>query len=177
MHIEDLSIPGCRRLTGLTTADDRGSFAKLFSSSWLGRHALGEVFVSESDEGVLRGLHMQEPPYEQHKLVSCLGGRAYDVVVDLRRGSPTEGRLVECELDAGNATALWLPPGVAHGFLALTPATVMLYCTTSPHSPEHDSGVRWDSVGASWPAVPAVISARDRGLQPFEAYESPFAYE
>ena len=176
MLVEDLPIPGCSLLTDLGSCDDRGSFTKIFSASWLGDHPLGEVFVTVSGQGVLRGLHVQAPPYHQHKLVSCLTGRAFDVLVDLRRGSPAEGGLVEHELGPGCTTALWIAPGVAHGFLSLAPETTMVYCTTSPHSPHHDHGVRWDSVGARWPVPPKTISPRDGRLPPLEGYASPFAY-
>lgn len=176
MMVGDVLIPGCRRIRAFRATDDRGSLTKVFSSEHLGSHSMGEVFVTVSEKGVLRGMHIQEPPHEHHKLVSCLAGEAFDVLVDLRRGSPTQGRVYECTLSPQSGTALFVPPGVAHGFLALTPDTVMLYCTTSPHAPACDRGVRWDSIGAHWPVQPRVVSPRDQDLPPLDQYMSPFAF-
>jgi dTDP-4-dehydrorhamnose 3,5-epimerase len=176
MLVDDILIPGCRRVTAFRADDARGSLTKIFSSEQIGPHLLGEVFVTASDQGALRGMHLQEPPHEHHKLVFCLVGEAHDVLVDVRRGSPTQGLVYECSLSPQSGTALWIPPGVAHGFLALTDGTVMLYCTTSAHRPGYDCGVRWDSIDAHWPSHPRVVSRRDEDLPPLDHYATPFDF-
>lgn len=177
MLIEETSLPGCRLIRAFQADDARGSFTKVFSAGSCGRFSLGEVFITTSNQGVLRGMHLQEPPHAHHKLVFCPRGRAYDVLVDLRLGSPTRGKLYECELSAASGVALSIAPGVAHGFLALDDDTVMLYCTTEPHAPESDKGVHWDSIGAAWPMAPDVVSERDKALPPLGSYASPFTYD
>ena len=174
---EETSLRGCRLIRAFRANDARGSFAKVFSADSCGRFSLGEVFITTSSRGVLRGMHLQEPPHAHRKLVFCQRGRAYDVMIDLRLGSPTHGRLYECELSPASGVALLVSAGVAHGFLALDDDTVMLYCTTGPHAPESDKGVHWDSIGAAWPMAPRVVSGRDEALLPLGSYVSPFIYD
>lgn len=182
VRVIESPFPGCFLLQAAQSSDARGSFTKLISvgpgyeDGIPDALSLGEVFLTRSRLGVLRGMHLQEPPFDQHKLVYCLEGLAYDVLVDLRRGSPTESLIYASELSPDTAQAILVPPGVAHGFLALADATSMLYCTTRPYSPEHDSGVRWDSIGARWPRQPDTVSARDLGLPALGQYVSPFRY-
>jgi dTDP-4-dehydrorhamnose 3,5-epimerase len=172
----DISLPGCQAIRAFRASDRRGSLTKIFSAQDCGYLSLGEVFYTTSARGVLRGMHVQEPPHAQHKLVYCASGRAYDVLVDLRLGSPTYGAIYECTLSALPGTALLIAPGVAHGFLALDDDTVMIYCTTSVHAPESDTGVHWTTISASWPMEPTVVSERDQLLPPLGQYHSPFRF-
>ncbi len=177
MAAEELVLPGCQSITALSASDPRGHFTKVFSANQSDALLLGEVFYTVSALGVLRGMHLQEPPYAQHKLVFCLSGIAYDVLVDLRVGSPTYGGLYETVLSPSNGTALLVAPGVAHGFMALDDETIMIYCTTSVHAAESDRGVHWTTVGASWPMEPTVVSERDRALPALADYRSPFRFQ
>jgi dTDP-4-dehydrorhamnose 3,5-epimerase len=177
MEVLDLQLPGCKLIRAFRSSEPRGSFTKVFSSSLLDPAALGEVFLTSSVQGALRGLHVQEPPAEQHKLVYCQEGVVYDALVDLRAGSPMYGRTHECLLSPEEGAALWVPPGVAHGFLAVEGPAVMLYVTTTAHLPSADRGIRWDSAGIRWPEVPEVLSARDLALPALADYDTPFTHD
>lgn len=173
---EDTSIPGCYLINSFFSSDDRGVFVKCITSIIEPRLRLAEVFYTQSAQGVLRGMHLQEPPYEQYKLLFCTAGQAFDVITDLRVGSPTFGKSLTMRLDPGLPTAVLIPPGVAHGFLALADNTTIIYLTSSLYSASHDSGVLWSSLGITWPAAPAIISDRDRALPPLAEYKSPFYF-
>jgi dTDP-4-dehydrorhamnose 3,5-epimerase len=120
---------------------------------------------SRSARGVLRGLHFQYAPHAQGKLVRVTSGAAFDVAVDIRRSSPTFGRWVGMELSAENNRQLWIPPGLAHGFLVLTETADFLYKTTDYYAPKEEGCVRWDDpeLGIAWPDVGAApqLSAKD----------------
>ena len=116
--------------------------------------------------GTLRGLHYQAPPAEEAKLVTCIRGRMWDVIVDLRRDSATFRTWHAEELDADVGVALYIPEGLAHGFLTLTDDVTVLYQISTAHAPELARGIRWDdpTLAIAWPSVPLVTSARDRDL-------------
>lgn len=181
LEITPLDLPGCLRLQGSAPRDDRGMFHKAFQRSAFAERGLpvdfSEQFFSRSWRGVVRGLHLQLPPSEQWKLVTCLLGRVHDVLLDVRTGSPTYGRAVGVDLDADSGVSLLMPPGIAHGFLSLADDTVMGYWVTSEHDPATDTGVRWDSAGIAWPHDgEPVVSARDRALPPLAEFVSPIVF-
>ena len=150
--------------------DERGFFLESFSQKGfdeaVGRHV---DFVqdnhSRSARGVLRGLHFQKPPHAQGKLVRVTQGRVFDVAVDIRRDSPTYGRWVGAELSGDNHRQLWIPPGLAHGFLVLSESADFLYKTTDYYAPQAEGSVRWDdpAIGITWPELdgPPKLSAKD----------------
>jgi dTDP-4-dehydrorhamnose 3,5-epimerase len=157
--------------------DTRGSFTKIFHSqlfremgwpvSWR------EECVSLSHPGVVRGLHFQLPPFDHDKLVVVLAGQVGDAAVDLRKQSATFGqhRLFHVETGQG----VWLPRGFAHGFCVRGHQdALLLYLTTTEHAPEHDFGIRWDSLGIDWGVENPVISQRDQDLPRFDGFVSPF---
>jgi dTDP-4-dehydrorhamnose 3,5-epimerase len=172
--------PGVELLELSRHADDRGSFLKVFDADGLaktGRDAgAAEVFLSSSNRGVVRGLHFQLPPHDHAKTVVCIAGRAFDVALDLRRGSPTEGQVATFLLDGRSPSRLHLPSGLAHGFQALDDETVLAYVTSTGYAPAHDHGVRFDSVGVSWPLPLAAISERDLALPRYDTFRSPFVW-
>lgn len=174
-------IPDCRLLKLRRAEDERGTFGKIFQRSaftGLGLEAeYVELFYSRSNRGVVRGLHFQEPPRALHKIVTCVHGEAWDVVVDLRLGSPAYGRHVAVGLSEASGLAVAVPVGCAHGFLAVTDDTTLVYLATDEHSPEHDSGVHWDSADILWPLdAEPVVSPRDAALPSLAAFSSPFRY-
>jgi dTDP-4-dehydrorhamnose 3,5-epimerase len=116
--------------------------------------------------GTVRGMHLQRPPALEAKLVSCVGGRVFDVAVDLRKGSATFGKWHAIELADGDGCALLIPPGCAHGFQALSDDARLLYHHTAQWTPECEDGVRHDdpSLAIAWPLPPGQLSVRDRGL-------------
>ena len=154
--------------------DERGFFMESFNQkvfeAALGSAVGHEVrFVqdnhSRSARGVLRGLHYQLPPHAQGKLVRVAQGRVFDVAVDIRPGSPTYGQWVGAELSEANNRQLWIPPGLAHGFLVLSDTADFLYKTTDYYAPQAERSLRWDDerLGIAWPdaGVPVVLSAKD----------------
>ena len=120
---------------------------------------------SHSKRGVLRGLHYQLPPHAQGKLVRVLQGRIFDVAVDLRRSSPSFGRWIGVELSADSPRQLWLPVGLAHGYLVLSDGAEVFYKATAHYAPEAERCLRWDDpqVAIAWPLAGLVprVSARD----------------
>lgn len=138
--------------------DERGFFMESFNQKAfdeaVGRHV---EFVqdnhSRSAKGVLRGLHYQLPPHAQGKLVRVTQGKVFDVAVDIRRSSPTFGRWVGVELTGENHRQLWLPEGMAHGFLVLSESADFLYKATGYYAPAAEGSLRWDDshVGIEWP--------------------------
>jgi dTDP-4-dehydrorhamnose 3,5-epimerase len=120
---------------------------------------------SSSARGVLRGLHYQLPPHAQGKLVRVVHGAVFDVAVDIRRGSPTFGRWVGCELSADNHVQMWIPAGFAHGFLALQDDSQVFYKTTDFYAKDCERAIRWDdpAIGIEWPleGLTPVLAAKD----------------
>ena len=179
MRLDALLIPGCALVRSQVIGDDRGSFLKVFRRTSLAAEGFQltwpEVYTSTSHKGVIRGMHFQTPPADHEKLVFCLSGEIDDVVLDLRRGSPTFGDHLKVPLRA-DGTGVLVPRGCAHGFLARSPDAMMLYCVATEHVPDNDKGVRWDSFGCDWGEAAPTISARDRALPPLAAFDTPFVY-
>jgi dTDP-4-dehydrorhamnose 3,5-epimerase len=180
MRLLPTTLPGCVRLQPVVHEDHRGRFVKTmhhdtFASFGL-RSDFLEEFYSVSTRHVMRGLHLQLPPADHAKLVYCTGGEVLDAVVDLRVGSPTHGRHELFELSANRADILYIPSGMAHGFLTLSDSATLVYKVTSMYSPPHDSGIRWDSAGIPWPVREPVVSERDQRLPTLGEFQSPFVF-
>ncbi len=147
--------------------DERGFFMEAYKYSDFAAFGITEHFVqtnhSRSVKGVLRGLHYQNPPKAQGKLVRVLMGEIFDVAVDIRKGSPTYGKWVGQKLSAENKQMLYIPPGFAHGFCVLSDVAEVLYMTTEEYSPECEAGIIWDDpdIGIHWPIKTPVLSPRD----------------
>jgi dTDP-4-dehydrorhamnose 3,5-epimerase len=168
MRFVATGIPGVLVVEAEPRADARGAFARLHCPDAFA--AAGQPFVPAQTSvsrnptaGTLRGLHYQPAPNAETKLVRCVRGRIFDVAVDLRPDSPTYRRWVGAELSAENLRGLFIPEGVAHGFLTLAPDSDVLYQIAPKYEPGHEAGVRWDdpAFGVAWPAAPALISPRD----------------
>lgn len=174
-------ISGCFEIQPRVIEDSRGRFVKIFHSPEFAARGLETAFVEEffsvSHKNVIRGLHFQLPPMSHVKMVYCQQGEALDVVVDLRVGSPTYGQFELFDLSASKANGIYIPAGLAHGFCAVSESAVMVYKVSSVYSPEHDAGVRWDSLDIPWPIAEAVLSDRDKNLPDFCDFVSPFRYE
>lgn len=177
MQFVELDIPGLYRITPKIVEDARGRFVKTFHAGAFSEHGLRddfrEEYYSTSATNVLRGMHFQTPPHDHAKLVYCLQGRVFDAVVDLRVGSPTFGRAFSLELNARDANALYVPQGLAHGFYALEPST-LVYKVTSEYAPEHDGGIHWASTEVAWPGAQPLISERDSRFPRLSEFASPF---
>jgi len=163
MKLIPTDLPGVVIVEPTVFRDDRGWFFESHQQPKFDAAlaALGlpppRPFVQDnhscSSKGVLRGLHYQLPPHPQGKLVRVVRGAAYDVAVDIRRGSPTFGRWVGVELTEHNHRQLWIPEGFAHGFLALEDDTHFLYKTTDVYAKDCERAIRWDDpvIGINWP--------------------------
>jgi dTDP-4-dehydrorhamnose 3,5-epimerase len=173
-------VPGCFEIRPAVVNDLRGRFVKVFHEGAFSELGLETGFVEEyysvSRRNVLRGMHFQRPPRDHVKLVYCVEGAVLDVALDLRRGSPAYGRCAAFNLSADGAGMVYLPRGLAHGFLVLSERATMVYMVTSTHSPAHDDGVLWNSIGVRWPVEDPVVSERDRRFIRLADFESPFAY-
>ena len=162
--IEDLLV-----ITPKIFSDNRGFFYENFKQSDFEKAGIKEKFVQDnhslSAKGTLRGLHFQKKPFEQGKLVRCTKGLVWDVAVDLRKKSPTFGKYFSIELSEENKKMFYIPPGFAHGFLALSDNVEFLYKCTEEYSPKADAGIRWDDpeIGIKWPMDKneVIISEKD----------------
>lgn len=169
MERKDLSIIGACLVFHHHFCDARGRFARLFSCEEMIEAGLepgvAQVNYSHSPAAfTLRGLHWQDPPFAEAKLLTCLSGAVFDVIADLRLGSATRGKWVGQELVAGDGRQIYCPAGCAHGFLTLKPDTVVAYTTSAPYAPKSQHILRWNdpSFAINWPSMPQVISEMDR---------------
>lgn len=169
MKSTPLALPGVMLLEPVVYDDARGHFFESFNAAAFAA-ATGHAtpFIqdnqSRSHKGVVRGLHFQLPPFAQGKLVRVLTGAIFDVAVDIRRSSPHFGRWVGEVLSAENRRQLWVPPGFAHGFMALRDDTTVLYKVDAPYSRTAEGAIRWDDpvLGIEWPtSVAAILSDKD----------------
>jgi dTDP-4-dehydrorhamnose 3,5-epimerase len=150
--------------------DERGYFARTFCQREFSAQGLHTEFLQANtsfnhEAGTLRGMHWQDAPHAEVKLVRCTRGAIYDVALDLRRDSPTYLKWTGVELSADNARALYIPQGCAHGYVTLTPGAEIHYLVSTFYAPTHDRGSRWDdpAFDIEWPQVaPLIISARDK---------------
>ena len=154
--------------------DGRGSFARTFCAREMAAAGLATQFVqasySHTDRaGTVRGMHFQRAPHEEVKLIRCIAGAIYDVLVDIRPASPTYMRWEAYELAAGDGRQLYVPTGFAHGFQSLAPATEVAYMMTAFYAPESAAGLRHDDPAfrIAWPLPVTEISAKDRGWPDF----------
>lgn len=180
MQVEETSLPGCLEIHPPVFGDSRGAFAKLYQDTLFRERGLETRFpewaCSRSVKGVVRGLHFQLPPKAQDKLVYCLSGQVLDAVVDLRKGSPTYGQFETFTLDDKDFRAVLVPKGFGHGFAAVSDVAVVSYLMSDEFSPEHDAGVRWNSVPIPWPHADPILSDRDKTLPLFEDFDSPWTF-
>ncbi len=151
--------------------DARGFFLESYSLQEFQKHGIPHNFVQDNhsmsaETGVLRGLHFQEPPMAQSKLVRTIRGSVFDVIVDLRKNSSTFGQWQSFELTESNFLMLFIPQGFAHGFCTMSPRTEFLYKVDNYYSPQHDSGFRWDdpAIGIQWPIKSPILSEKDKKL-------------
>jgi len=152
--------------------DERGFFARSFCKEEFQNHGLETNIVQcnisyNKKKGTLRGMHYQVPPFEEAKIVSCFKGSIYDVIVDLRRESPTYKKWVAAELSEKNFKMVYVPRGCSHGFQTLDDNSIVYYQMTEYFHPECARGLRWDnpSIGIVWPVSQMVISERDKNYQ------------
>lgn len=170
---QKLDIPEVLLVEPHVTGDARGFFMETYKRSAFAAAGVDDVFVQEnhsrSAHGVLRGLHYQEPPHAQSKLIRVLSGEIFDVAVDLREGSPTAGRWVGVRLSAENRRMVYVPWWCAHGFCVVSDQAEVVYMTTKEYAPGHESGFMWNdpALGIDWPVESPTLSERDGKWPPF----------
>jgi len=175
MKLTETPVTGAYIIDLEKLGDERGFFARVFCEREFTAHGLTPRFVQCNDSlsalrGTLRGMHYQLAPKAETKLVRCIRGELYDVVLDLRSDSPTFGKSFGATLSAENRSMMYLPKGCAHGFLTLADATEALYFADEFYAPEQERGVRWNDLrfGIAWPFEPVVISEKDRSWRLFD---------
>lgn len=163
--------------------DERGSFARVFCEREFAEAGLETRFVQHNvslsaTRGTLRGMHFQRGADAEVKVIRCLHGAIYDVLVDLRAGSPTFMKWQGFELAAGDGRQLYAPRGFAHGFITLTDNAEVSYLISNFYAPQSEGGVRWDdpAFAIDWPFAPVVMNARDQAWPDFQGEAAPFRY-
>lgn len=178
----DTAIDGVKILEPRVFNDARGYFFESFSERDF-KELVGDVhFVQDNESmssyGVMRGLHFQRPPFTQAKLVRCVRGAVLDVAVDIRKGSPTYGQHVCCELTEENHRQFFVPHGFAHGFAVLSETAVFQYKCDNFYAPQADGGISIldDSLGIDWriPTDSAILSEKDTKHPLLKDFDSPF---
>lgn len=167
MDFQALAFEGAFGILECSKVDSRGKMIRIWNQSpELSDFDLKEVSVaSNPTEGTLRGLHFQEEPFSEKKIVFCTQGRVYDVVVDLRTTSSTYLQHLAFEMGEDSPfIGMIIPPGCAHGYLTLVPNSSLVYFIDNVHSQEHSQGIKWDDekLSIEWPFIPTVISERDQ---------------
>jgi dTDP-4-dehydrorhamnose 3,5-epimerase len=169
LEVRELGLDGVVEIVPKKFGDDRGFFSETFNAQRFTENGIPLEFCQDNhslsrDRGVLRGLHYQLPPRAQDKLVRVSRGAIFDVVVDIRQGSPTFGKWVGVEISAGKWNQVLVPKGFAHGFVTLVPDTEVQYKVTEYYSAEHDRGVRYDdpAIGIEWPIEVEAITLSEK---------------
>jgi dTDP-4-dehydrorhamnose 3,5-epimerase len=175
MRFTPSRIPGAWVIDIEPIADSRGFFATTWLPEELRRRGIDPALAQcnltyNHKRGTLRGMHFQKPPHAQAKIVRATRGGLLDVILDLRRDSPAYKQWDAIELSAANRRMLYMPEGVAHGYLTLTDDVEAYYHVSSPYAPAAESGVRWNdpAFGIVWPFAPSVMSDKDAGWPLFE---------
>ncbi|GAB5436933.1 dTDP-4-dehydrorhamnose 3,5-epimerase [Falsiruegeria mediterranea] len=173
MKFEPLPLKGAYEIHLERREDDRGFFARMYCDDEFAAQGLNTTWVQMNvslsrEAGTLRGMHFQREPAAEIKLVRCLRGRAFDVIVDLRAGSDTYGQHCHVLLDQDALNAIYVPKGFAHGFQTLSDDTELQYCHSTAYAPGHEGGVNPldPDLGIAWPRPVTVLSDRDQNLPP-----------
>lgn len=185
MQVEKTAIPGVLLITPRRFGDTRGFFAETYNARALAEHGVDLEFVQDNHSlsetaGTVRGLHFQAPPKAQAKLVRCGRGALFDVVVDIRKGSPTYGLSVGAELTFENGRQLLAPAGVAHGFITREDGTEVIYKCSDFYAPETEGALLWNdpALGIDWgfDGTP-ILSDKDAAAPLLTNLDSPFVWE
>ena len=180
MKITTTHLSGLLVIQPAVFKDPRGYFFESYNRSLFAKHGIDTEFVQDneslSQKGVLRGLHFQNPPHAQAKLVRVIRGAVLDVAVDIRSSSPTYGQHIALELTEENKTMMLLPEGFAHGFVVLEDNTIFSYKCSRTYSKESEAGILWcdPDLGIDWKIKDPILSEKDKVAQPFKAFSSKF---
>jgi len=176
MKFTELALPGVWLIEPEPFSDERGVFYRLFCAQEFAAHGLIPIAVQGNISvnpylGTLRGFHYQEPPFEEAKTISCVMGSIYDIVVDLRKGSPTFMKWIAVELSAQERRSLHVPSGCANAWMTTAPNAIVHYYMSELYAPQAYRGFRYNdpTFGFRWPMEPIVISEKDRRLPDFDS--------
>jgi dTDP-4-dehydrorhamnose 3,5-epimerase len=178
-----LELPDVILIEPQVFPDPRGFFMETYKHSDFRAQGINEVFIqgnhSRSSQGVLRGLHYQKQPKGQGKLVRTVAGEIYDVVVDIRKGSPNYAKWVGVSLSSENKAMLYVPPGFAHGFCVTSDVAEILYMATEEYAPAFEAGVIWDDaeININWPIRNPSLSHKDRQWPSLRDADNNFQYQ
>lgn len=174
MSVKNLPIPGVLQIPLEQLDDERGFFVRTFCQETLRQHGIADPFVQcnrvfNRQQGTIRGLHYQQAPYEESKIVHCLRGKVFDVLLDLRSNSPTYGQVQTRILDAKKPDLLYVPKGCAHGYQTLEDDTELFYHMSAAYVPTANTGVHWQSpeLNIEWPRPVTVVSEKDQRFPVF----------
>lgn len=182
MKVHETGIAGLLEIEPVVFGDERGYFYETYNLAKFKEAGIPNEFVqdnqSKSSAGVLRGLHFQNPPFAQGKLVRVIHGSVVDVAVDIRKGSPTYGKHHKVLLSGKNKKMFWIPPGFAHGFATLENDTIFAYKCTGFYSKESEGSVRWNDpeLMIDWGIVNPSLSEKDREAPLLASLDSQFEY-
>jgi dTDP-4-dehydrorhamnose 3,5-epimerase len=180
MEIIKTKIPNLLIIKPTVFEDNRGYFFESYSNDKFLKAGIDVSFVqdneSKSQKGVLRGLHFQNPPYAQGKLVRVMRGSVLDVAVDIRKGSPTYGQWESIVLSGENKMMYWVPTGMAHGFLTLEDDTIFFYKCTNTYNKESEGSICWDDpdLNIDWKVKNPILSEKDKIAPLFRDFKSNF---
>ncbi len=180
MDILSTPIPDLFIIQPAVYADERGYFYESYNKTVFEKCGIHADFIQDnqslSQKGVLRGLHFQNPPFAQGKLVRTIKGAIYDVAVDIRKNSPTYGKYFGFELNETNKTMLWIPPGFAHGFLTLENNTIFSYKCTNVYNKAAEDSLLWNdpTLAIDWKVNNPILSEKDKSGNLFNEYKSMF---
>lgn len=185
IEIRPLGLEGVVEIVTRRFGDERGWFTETWNRARFAEHGIDHDWVQDNharseQRGVLRGLHFQKPPFAQTKLLRALAGRVFDVVVDIREGSPAFGRWTGVELSAEKGNQILVPAGYAHGYLTLTEGSEVAYKVDAPYSREHEAAIRYDdlAIGIDWPKVGTfILSDKDAVAPLLSETDTGFAYQ
>lgn len=185
INVIQTEIPGVVIIEPKIFGDDRGYFYESYSQRDFEEKVAKVTFIQDNQSfshyGVLRGLHFQNPPYTQSKLVRVIQGKVVDVAVDIRKGSPTYGKYVAVELTGENHRQFFIPKGFAHGFVVLSETALFQYKCDEFYHPESEGAVMWDDpdINIDWriPAGDIALSAKDARHKYLKEFVSPFDFE
>ncbi len=177
MRLECELLSGCYLIKLDSFEDLRGTFVKTYHENLyksLGiNFTMKEEYCSISKKDVIRGMHFQSPPYGHEKIVRCIRGSVLDVLLDLRQGD-RYGSTASVRLSGEGNQLIYIPEGIAHGFLSLESDSLMMYKTSVIHMPDSDFGIRWNSFNFDWGIKDPILSLRDQDHIAFSEFQSPF---
>lgn len=180
METTETQINGLIVIQPKVFQDERGYFFEPYNKNVLASMGIYDEFQQDnqsmSQKNVIRGLHFQNPPYAQAKLVRVIKGAVWDVAVDIRKNSPTYGEFFGIELNETNKTILYITAGFAHGFKTLENNTIFLYKCSAPYNKASEDSILWNDpdIGIPWNIKEPIISEKDKTAKLFRGFKSPF---